>query len=899
MSENAVDIEGVFKPKKSQNPSTPPLRPTPYRLIDDPYGTSAQQLSKDLHPGLSEAQKKQIIEARIREREQGKVERITDLRKVLEDLFDIKDPKNEKKYRSLIDSTVAYTEQLMPLLSLIGGSPDDPREGRGVYHKVEVGGHEITVYVKGSGNKDFLSPERHAGPFPGYPETPDEVLYDRMSPVAPGHRLKGIESASWANIEFINSCIVFAETAKREGWHDISQAIGKVSIPIGALHFPELTQKMRDLVKKREHIALTEDEKRFIEKAGRFAGLGVVGAIVPSDTRKWSEDEGERFKEEVENTALAAAIGRTLRRFFDIGIVYNYVSSHAQNFYGSQDKENAKKVIVAGADFSGTNFLGDYPSLDERELLIYLQLVRDVGLVPPSLPRVNDHRIGIPYFKYSAIPFVAIEKGQQAFWEELLQGIAHPDAIRQLPRLMPLFREYINLAVAKLFGQRSLPQSEVNREMRDKEESEREGASAHWETVAEKRRRLVNIDNKFGSGEKLERAIASGVHPWFLETYKTWTNSGPEGVDALGISSMLEFLQTGDMSVLKDDPRLRPYLDLTGAIFDISDKKIRDSLIESLGQLQMAREHIFEGNNKDIIELFDNKHISLIHKLIRSHYPGHNKEANEVIKILTELQKWRYIEMNITADEYPSTRYALQLLQMYQIPDKSWSRSRRMMHYLRKFGLGKVRVEVIHDHVEELTSLFNFIERVEQSAVAVESLPQIDINKFAADRGVAKPSILIANIVGSWVRKNIDKQISEPMSGSRTFFYSFSKVYLDKLQSLENETNEQPEDVVVGWLERSVREMQQKFPEIILGHNLIMASYFSTRDAEKAREYFDKATAYYQTTYKERQEEFGIDLASTSMYPAKFSDEQRTRFMELAEMYRRLGFPKVADFYQS
>lgn len=510
----------------------------------------------------------------IKDRGEGKVKEVTNLRLVLTDL---------KVNPQLIDSTVSYTESIIPLLGLIGGSKDNPREGRGVYLD---GPNGEKVYSKGNGSEWLLERDLEEGELPGYPRTTDELMYDTLknNRDTSHPRIVGTETLSWGMLEFVNAAVVFAEIAKREGWTDIQQAVkAGVTIPIGLLSLPELTAKMRKLLESKK--AESEEWRRFLDWEGNEIGLASVGLVVPTDQRKFrgSPYESQKPKEDFTNSQIAETTGRTLRRLLDMGIVYSKASAHGQNLY--------TKGLVAQSDNSDFVLLGEYEKEEERGCLIVGQLAPNDNMVPLWLP--------VPSLN---IPFEEIAESQKLFWQEFIGDIDNFDqkAINELPKLMPLLRTQINFAVAKLL-------------------SEKVSSTSHWKEIRDARRGILRTQDPvgaLGTERELDKKIKSNLDPKELAQYKRLVSAQ----DPLGVQSMLRFLQTGDKSVLMGDDNLRPYFQITEAICTIPEthRQDRDKILEQMGNLQFNRGRADLAQRNDIITIFNGRHIEFISSLITS-----------------------------------------------------------------------------------------------------------------------------------------------------------------------------------------------------------------------------------------------------------------------------------------
>jgi len=410
------------------------------------------------------------------------------VKEVLELLFDTKKPENEARWRSLIDSTVAYTQQVTPMLGLIGGEPNSDREGRGNYFDVPVpkdpkkseeenrnNKEQAILYTKGSGNKILLNGERE---YPGFSdleadkdivsdivsdEDINRVFHDYPEPgIVP--RTKGAASFDSCRNEFINAAVVFAETVKRkgaedEGWTDVAQAVDAgVTIPVGVLRLPKLSEHQWDQAQKElDKLDKSSEEYKFYSNPIN-KDLAIVGLIVPNNKRRSRKDENGWYEQSLDKEVVLTT-ARTLRGLIDNGMVHHRLSAHAQNIY--------TKGFMAQADNEDLVFLGDCKSDTEKETLISEALSAEL----------------MPSFRGWVIPpdeALKIQEIRKVLFTELLKGIVSEDVVDQLTDSISSNPQEVRSTIARLFVERSnnLPPGDA-------------GSSAYWKKVASYRKKGI------------------------------------------------------------------------------------------------------------------------------------------------------------------------------------------------------------------------------------------------------------------------------------------------------------------------------------------------------------------------------------------------------------------------
>lgn len=778
-----------------------------------------------------------------------KVEIVTDVKGVLCDLgLDA----------SLATDITTNTIPLQPLLGLtyrrrIATEDNIKLEGRGVYHdNIPVAGRKSIVYVKGVGNDQMLNCEIKPDSFSAFPNSTDRIMFDHMLTMSHHPRIIGTETLSWGFLEFIDASVVFAELAKKYGWKKIEDALeAGVTIPIGMLHFKELSSRMQDLLKQRIAETPHDYEKDFLNWKGNFVGLGSVGHIVPSDERfaripneeyirtPIDRENAEKDYLRLKESSRWEVAGQTLRHLLDMGIVYSEESSHGQNLY--------TKGLMATGDNSDFVFLGDYKDgeitymffpkdffnrTEQRVSLIYEQLRRYSGLTPLAYP-VPDYSVSKD----------EVEMCQLKFWSEFLRGVAHPEAIKKIPQLMPALRDHINWAAAML----SVEQLE----------------SSQWDETARLRQNVFKKYDRFDAGLELEKKIA-GNFPYntIVDLYRYIASAN----DPLGVKSILKFLKTGDISLLKQDHKITPYLELIDSIGKISDSLAKDKLLYQLGELQRARNYEWlanpESNQMDLIDWFNNEHLELIENLIIG---GRYEEAGMVMETLVIADSWRLaVDHPKPPFEPASLSYAMDLLDRFKDIKEIYSQV-RYLQTLHRFGCYTSRGLI---------------------ASVLLSKTKLDIVDYAYNANVSNPDWILHGILG--------KFIDDPKI--RPILIKYIQDYENDFLRLLGTDDQSEASQIVANLEKMAESMQD-FPELGFAHNAIMVNYYMERDQAKAEKYYAKALNYYETHYEKRKKEMGVqhDIWRTNLELAR--QKRRVAHALVIEECQSRGFEKIVKHY--
>ena len=532
---------------------------------------------------------------------------ITDVAKMLEELG---------VQPQLVQELRAAIPCLTPLLGLTLGKKIKPAdhlayEGRGPYHEnIPVAGTTATVYTRGNGAADRCSRTlTDDGSFPGFPNSLDPFFYEDTKRFDQP-RVLGTQNIPCAMLEIINASVIFAEVSKKYGWKHLSEAVeAGVTIPIGVMEFPELSDYLKKLL--REKVAETTDPKakKNSQWEANFNGFGSVGMIVPGNERCIRElDAGTTTLSAKEDRQLHdlerwRGSGRTLRTLLELGIVYARDSAHGQNIYATG--------LVRQADNEDLVFLGDYVGIDDQwgtftateqwQDLLYRQLQAQDGLTPSPLP-LPEH----------GVTGGDVIDMQRLFWNELGAGIIHPESLGQVPRLKLVFSSAINAAFAAL----AVEHLDTTR----------------WAAVAKQRRQQVDrYGATYGSDRQLDHEIKTDFHQATAAQLR-YQREAPH--DPRGIRSMIEYLKTGDRQHLVNNPYLKTTLDLLDHVGSMSDTLLRDKLFIQLNLVQNRELQFDTKGCHDFILQYDNRPLARVQDLLTE---GNPEAGLQAVKIISEI----------------------------------------------------------------------------------------------------------------------------------------------------------------------------------------------------------------------------------------------------------------------
>lgn len=491
--------------------------------------------------------------------------------------------------------------------------PMDPEcrdfEGRGAYHTVPLGDRIVTLYVKGGGS-DLVYPKLNtpAGPFPGFPSTPEGLLYQRITSRTSRPRITGTLTASWALMELANASDIFAQEAEQHDWRHRDEALeAGTTIPQDMLALPSLSAYLGNLT--RQYIAGASDmERAAILGWPANNHLVVMSLLVPGNERiRGGIEPKERGR--LHTVANGRGVGQTLRRLAKMGYCYSVGSAHAQNIYNLRSSRP-----LAHADSSDLVTLADYddqritittgdglilaetvPAGDRRTALMFLQL-NGTEMVPPV--------VALPHERYAPWDDKVI-KPQLAFWNKLLQGLADSRAIARIPNLMPLMGTEINMAAASLLID---PVDWASAERR----------------AAQKRAFLSTYEEPYGALSEYERKVADN-----LLSEESIAFSRMLRHPALDIPPLIDFMKTGDIQRLWNSPHFSRILRLQRAIDGVTDNDFRQEMIRQAQgpaftpTLHSNAEDILASQQLSLITEFDGRHYDLIRHYIETDNPGH------------------------------------------------------------------------------------------------------------------------------------------------------------------------------------------------------------------------------------------------------------------------------------
>lgn len=493
-------------------------------------------------------------------------------------------------------------------------------EGRGHRHHgipvpVEGGAKNVTLYVKGGGNKETF--EKNGGSiFPGFPNTTENLFFDDISKTGSG-RVRGTQTVTWGIIEMINAATILAGVSKEHDWTSFEQALeAEVTIPLQVSYLPGLSQHVRELIAQKKTETKTTDEKAraAMEWEPNHLGVGTITQIVPGTKRMYEtvRDQGVADKElrkKWSDPEIPRTIGRTMRELFDAGFVYSKTSAHGQNLY--------ERGLVAQADSSDLVFLGDVadtrftkePLNTEQKrwqhaYLLFLQLFTN------NEPQATMTPYIYPETK-KGWPIQTMQEAQKTFWNELLRGYAHPDAIDGLVTLMPFMHREIVAAISATMVDGA----------GDKVQT--------WEALAAPRRELMETYKDFKVTEEYDASVGDEIKPSESKRFSEVIQN-----DKLSHLRLMYFLQSGEITDLLEDKEIASLYELAKAIESIKNTTVRDRLMQNAGKYFNGRGLDVLMTEPDNTASFEGTHALLMVDYIKQ---GEYKKAEAVVSVLTDV----------------------------------------------------------------------------------------------------------------------------------------------------------------------------------------------------------------------------------------------------------------------
>lgn len=452
----------------------------------------------------------------------------------------------------------------------------------------------------------------------------------------------------------------------------------------------------------------------------------------------------------------------------------------------------------------------------------------------------------------SNISWDAVEQVQSRFWEELLRDIStaedRAEHSKQIAKLMPFLRTEINLAAASLMVESS--------------------DQKRWEMVADKRRSLLKMFEGFGVSEEYAMKLEDNYKMYATETYAIrdiFTHQ------RLPINGLKAFLRSGNTQELERDPYLSKVLRLSNAIYGVEPVGNRDKLLQSagmyFGQRDISYPFFLEG---DTIARYKGNHLELLSELVRQ---GRYDDVAKAIDILS-MSSVAWFSARYSPDgsnvEPAQFRYPTELLETKDIDD------------LHK----RCRFEYLLYSLSGLTNPFRLevITRDLINTGDIRELP-LDFLQYTKEKRLPDQKSVIEECVSKLA-------LHEPTQRALV------TTWLENYQDAHNQLSHVPEEDaaeqqrILLELDRMSQEINDKYPELVLAHNLIMTDYYRYRDYPKAKEYYDSVVDFYNTRLRARLEELSIQLNLGN-------SNNNKQYIEIAEKYEILGFGMIANFFRN
>ncbi len=314
-----------------------------------------------------------------------------------------------------------------PILSLMDTAPLPSEElpfttGRGIARQISP---DYCVYVRGVGSKRLLQRSNGNTKFPAFPQDVRTLIYDRLSATP---RLNGLQSVGGGIVEYMHAMLISTQLSKLYDFKTPSDYLAfGAPVPVGVTHFPELSEYIGQLVAEYRRQATPEEADR-LSYPGLEYGFGTVGLAIPFRERVFAEESFSKMtstemmdaRSHLAEPHVWASIGSTLRLLIACGFAYEFSSAHLQNMWYPE-----KFTPFIAADFCDLIPLSGYQITDQWAPLV------SAALVFGMISRPDDGFIEIDE-DTKAHPTDNSHACQFAFWDKLLSGMVHPDAIEFL-----------------------------------------------------------------------------------------------------------------------------------------------------------------------------------------------------------------------------------------------------------------------------------------------------------------------------------------------------------------------------------------------------------------------------------------------------------------------------------
>jgi hypothetical protein len=777
----------------------------------------------------------------------------------LERIFDVGDLLLSQGVESTLVADVVNTaEQLGPLgaLTLARRPTAQERtffEGRGSYHTgLPVADRLATLYNKGTGSEQTF--DKPAGLFTGFPSQADKLFFDGLT-VAQHPRMTGTETVRWALMEAVNAGYIFAYLAKREHWTGVEQAIDAgVTVPLNVMHFKELSCYLGDLLTERKNAEIHPLDEKALNWDGNKA-LGSVSMIVPDHVRIAGgiDSDINTVVKRLINPEVAQTAARTLRTLLEAGFCYSSSSSHGQNLY--------KSGLMGQADNSDLISLGDYrgrriewskdayglptyktaTAEGQRATLLFYQLESDGLLTPKCAPIVSD---GIRTTWEQTLDT------QQAFWQELLGQSVAPEALNQMLRYMPLMRTEFNIAAALLL------------------------LDAHddsdWESLADaKRATLAEYETAFGVLTEYDAKVQSNLHE--IDTLQYDLHDMVESGKLLSLP-IINYLRTGNEDFLLNEPILQKATKLIHTLEAMADPDLRDEVLCLCAAQFASRNTMRLDREPDLVTLFEGRHYDLLNDLLSD---GRTEDAKTVLQTLS-LTTNGAIRGNVSIERDCEVN-------THKFPRLLLEKNAPYQEILQKAQFEYLIDDLGQNAYSGGQSFLGIIRGIFDSED--ENRP-LSVTETAEAAGFPPPRAILKAVAYSMIDSEADRHAI--IEGLQT--------YAEKLQAAEQIEDESSAEYLgaLDELDAQATAIGAIYPELELAHNSTFAGRCAKTDPIRAKAYFERAMAYYQTLYAERAK-------LSTLPPREWEDyswmNDPVRKKAVADLYAKLNLPRLAFKY--
>jgi hypothetical protein len=760
-------------------------------------------------------------------------------------------------------------------------------EGRGIYHRLS---DQLVVYVKGGGSMFAMNDGQSDHPYPAFPNTVEDLLFDAPRNISEEPRIRGVLSAKGACVEQINAAAVLAQAIKENGWSTVQEVIDAgATIPLGAQNWAGLTDHIGNMIEKYVELGphLTARES-FSRHDRPYTATSMQ--LVPSDRRVIGGLARKNTDRDSEIASIKgnSAIGQTIRQLIiGSGSVYAVESAHRQNIYEAEDSEKAQYGQADSQDLLTLGYYGDItadaslqkqfgvgnviPKDIVRKALIFMQLNRG-DLAPYHTP------ISGRDWTEEDILHNVLEP-QQAFWNGLLRGVADQHAIDRIPNLLPYMNKEIQIAASILLHDAS------NHE--------------EWELIAEQKEHLIDtIDGQLGVAEEYKFQHEDAIDELEVASFDRALRD-----NNLGIKRLVNYLKTGDERFLQNNRNngLAHKLKLEEAVASIPNVSQRVSLMQAFGEQSMQYDVMRLEFPETLDEEFGHLQTELVLDLIEQ---DKIKQALETLLVIqTASDPLIREEMTVVGGgEFVGHYYGLRA---------ATSQNEDQVNELLNDVYLELQVQRFTEDILPVKGINPPKTAHEMREQAIKALQRgsHNMNDFTTAHDLPPVDVVARNLLKNVVVDGIVRyRLTEWMQQ-----YTDARKIVETYDSRISQTNLQKSyDILSAFLGGQNTPLVEAIPELSLIHDAWMAHRLKLNSLEGAESHFHNATAYYSNIFPARRAASMIDpysmrspennrptwlhvVRNGSIVKPLSSDGQLS---EVIAMYAEIPLPAIADKYR-